>query len=169
MSSTAKAKTLRRREFMDLVKNACQDSLTEKQADAQSRSTMNLLKIHFNANYRIHYELMISAENGVIELGLHFEDGPESTAALLEFFDTYVLEIKDRLGVSFEVERWTKSWGHCFETHPIEPLTPAFARRLGNRLGEVIEVLQPILDEAFAREIASETPRPSSGRRRFRR
>jgi len=154
---------------MDEVKRACEGNLKLAGEGIHTRSTMNLLKLHFNDNYRIHYELMISAERGIIELGLHFEDGPESTTRLLEYFDRYVLEIKDSLGEEFELERWTKSWGHAFEVHALDTLTTAFARRLGLRLAEVIIVLQPILDEAVATGVASDTPRPGSGRRRFRR
>ena len=154
---------------MDEVKRACAGRLKLASEDVHTRSTMNLLKLHFNDNYRIHYELMISAERGIIELGLHFEDGPDSTARLLEYFDRYVLEIKDKLGEEFELERWTKSWGHAFEVHALETLTPAFARRLGLRLAEVITALQPILDDAVVTGVASDTPRPGSGRRRFRR
>ena len=154
---------------MDQVERACLAALAAERGDPHSRKTMNLLKIHFNENYRIHYELMISAENSVIEIGLHFEDGPEPTTRLLAFFDQYVLEIKHVLGEEFELERWTKSWGHCFEIWSLEPLTATFARRLGKRLAEIIDVLQPILDEAVALGIAAETPRPSTWRRRFRR
>ena len=160
---------LKRREFMDEVERACFVALSQDRAEAQSRKTMNLLKVHFNENYRIHYELMISAERQLIEVGLHFEDGPDPTSRQLAFFDQYVLEIKDELGEEFELERWTKSWGHCFETWPLEPLTSELAERLGKRLAEIIDVLQPILDEAVDLGIAADTPRPSTWRRRFRR
>ena len=158
---------LRRREFIAEVKSACQAGLALGPRDIHTRSTLNLLKVHFNANYRVHYELMFSAENGLIEVGLHFEDGPDSTTQLLAFFDHHVVETKHQLGTEFELERWTKSWGHFFEVWPIEPLTVAFARRLGARLAEIINTLQPLLDEAVELGIASDTPRPASGRPRF--
>jgi hypothetical protein len=141
--------------------------MEQDETHLQSRSTMNLLKLHFNANYRIHYELMISAADGLMEIGLHFEDGPESTARLLAYFDRFILEIKHELGPQFELERWTKSWGHCFEIWPLEPLTPKLAQKLGRRLAEIVNTLQPMLDEAVELGIAADTPRPSSGRPRF--
>ncbi|CAN5777607.1 hypothetical protein BH23CHL2_BH23CHL2_28230 [soil metagenome] len=169
MSGKNRKVPLRRREFMDEVKRVCEAALNVDTGEMRTRSTMNLLKVHFNPNFRIHYELMISAEKGIIEVGLHFEDGPESTARLLEHFDRHVLEIKHQLGPNFEIERWTRSWGHVFETHEIEALTEGFARRLGLRMVEIIEVLQPLLDDATGIGLVSETPRPGSGRRRFRR
>ena len=158
---------LRRKEFISEVRSACFAALSVDSADAHTRGTMNLLKIHFNPNYRIHYELMISSENGLIEIGLHFEDGPESTSNLLAFFDRYVVEIKHELGADFELERWTKSWGHFFEVVPLQPLTRQFARTLGKRLSVIVEVLQPLLEEAVATGVASDTPRPASARPRF--
>lgn len=152
---------------MEEVKTACLAAMTRDTTAIQSRSTMNLLKLHFNANYRIHYELMISAQHGLIEIGLHFEDGPESTTRLLHFFDQYVIEIKHCLGVDFELERWTNSWGHFVEVWPLEPLTIDYARRLGARLAEIVDTLQPYLDEAVELGVASDMPRPSSGRPRF--
>lgn len=161
------AGTLRRREFMDAVKSACLAATTIDTTEVQSRRTMNLLKVHFNANFRIHYEVMISAQQKIIEIGLHFEDGPESTARLLEYFDRFVIEVKHDLGAEFELERWTKSWGHFYEVWPLEPLTAAFAHRIGERLAEIVDRLQPLLDGAFEIGVVADTPRPSSGRPRF--
>ncbi len=158
---------LRRREFMDAVKAACLTALSTESEEIHTRRTMNLLKIHFNANYRIHYELMISTEQALIEIGLHFEDGPESTSQLLTFFDQFVVEVKHQLGADVELERWTKSWGHFYEVWPLEPLTAAFAQKLGRRLAEIIDTLQPLLDEAVEAGIASAIPRPATGRPRF--
>jgi hypothetical protein len=162
------SRTLKRREFMDAVRDACTAALPEDRRQFRSRRTMNLLKVHFNANYRIHYEVMIVAERQLIELGLHFEDGPESTARLLEHFDRAVIEIKHALGQDVELERWTKSWGHLFEVRALEPLTPGHAQALGERLAEMIGVLQPLLDEAFEVGLAPVEPRPATGRPRFR-
>ncbi len=154
---------------MDAVRAACIDATMVDTTDLQARRTMNLLKVHFNANYRIHYEVMISAQQGLVELGLHFEDGPESTARLLAYFDQFIVEIKHDLGAEVELERWTRSWGHIYEIWPLEPLTPAFARRMGQRLAELIDRLQPLLDEAVELGVASDVPRPATGRPRYRR
>lgn len=168
MSRATASPTLKRREFMDAVRDACLAALPEERRVFHSRRTMNLLKIHYNENFRIHYELMIVAERGLIELGLHFEDGPESTARLLEFFDRAVIEIKHELGQQVELERWTKSWGHLFEVHRLEPLTRDLAGSLGRRLAQMIVTLQPLLDEAFELGLVPVEPRPGSGRSRFR-
>jgi len=168
VSGATASRTLKRREFMDAVRDACLAALPEERRDFRWRRTMNLLKIHYNENFRIHYELMIVAERDLIELGLHFEDGPESTARLLEHFDRAVIEIKHELGQDVELERWTKSWGHIFEVRRLEPLTRELAHELGQRLAQMIVTLQPLLDEAFELGLAPVEPRPGSGRLRFR-
>lgn len=161
--------TLKRRQFFGAVWDATQGELPPDFAEPRTRQTMNFLKVQFSANYRIHYEAMISAQTGFLEVGLHFEDGPESTGRLLEFFDEHILEIKHELGPQCELERWTKSWGHLFEVMPLEPLTRAYANTVAERLSAYIVTLQPIMDEAFAKGLVSHEPRPSRGGRRFAR
>ena len=74
-----------------------------------------LLKVHYG-NERIHFEVWADGNRGFLEIGLHFEDGPASTAAYLAFFDARIVEIKHLLGAEVELERWTASWGHLFES-----------------------------------------------------
>lgn len=164
----SKQQTLKRREFFEEVTDAVRAGLSGEMQAFHARHTMNLLKIHYGANYRIHYEAWINTDTGFVELGLHFEDGPESTGRLLDHFDKYIVEIKHELGWNCELERWTKSWGHLYETHPIKPLTDDFAEEVADRLVRMIDVLQPILDEAYDAGLAPITPRPSTFRRRFR-
>lgn len=164
-----KTATLTRRDFFTDLLEAVRRGLPPERQEFESRQTMNLLKISYGANYRIHYEAWINAERGYVELGLHFEDGPASTERLLRHFEASILELKDLLGAGIELERWTQSWGHIFELHPVEPLSASFAERLAARLALQIIVLQPILDEAYERGLAPRTPRPSTFHERFRR
>ena len=161
----ARATTLTRREFFEDLTHAIRRGLPAEMQDFNARQTMNLLKIHYGANYRIHFEVWINTDTGFVEMGLHFEDG---TSRLLEHFDQHIIEIKHELGEHCELERWTKSWGHFYETHPIQPLTDAFIDKLAARMVQMIEILQPILDTAYEEGLAPTTPRPSTFRRRFR-
>lgn len=158
-----------RREFFGEVAEQLRALLPDERQGFESRHTMNLMKVHYGANYRIHYEVWINTEKQYVELGLHFEDGPASTERLLRHFDRHILEIKDLLGVEVELERWTQSWGHLFELHPLEPLSEPFAARLASRLARHIGVLQPLLDEAYELGLAPRQPRPSTFHERFRR
>lgn len=159
---------LGRREFFSELTEAVRRSLPADRQGFETRQTMNLLKLHYGANYRVHYEAWINAEKGYLELGLHFEDGPASTERLLAYFDTFILEIKDELGVEAELERWTQSWGHLYELHPLEPLTDAFIAGIADRLARYITILQPILDDAYTLGLVPATPHPSTFRERFR-
>ncbi|HYI13946.1 MAG TPA: hypothetical protein VEX37_01040 [Thermomicrobiales bacterium] len=164
----AKPVTMTRRDFFSHLLEAVRRSLPPERQEFEARQTMNLLKISYGANYRIHFEAWINAERGYVELGLHFEDGPASTERLLRHFEASILELKDLLGPAIELERWTQSWGHIFELHPVEPLTPGFADRLAARLALQIVVLQPILDEAYELGYAPRTPHASTFHQRFR-
>lgn len=167
--ANVKPTALRRREFFEAVSEAARRRLPEGLSSFRARNTMNLLKIQYGANYRIHYEVWINTEVSLIEVGLHFEDGPGSTAALLLYFDQFILEIKHQLGTEVELERWTKSWGHVREAHPLAPLTRELADQLGERLARMIVVLQPILEEAYELGLVPRDPRPGTGGRFGRR
>ncbi|HUG16897.1 MAG TPA: hypothetical protein VMM78_17955 [Thermomicrobiales bacterium] len=160
---------LTRREFFSELVEQTRLLLPEERRGFETRQTMNLLKVHYGANYRIHYEVWINSEKRYVELGLHFEDGPASTERLLRHFDTWILEIKDLLGPEVELERWTQSWGHLFELRPLEPLSDSLAARLAARLARHIGVLQPILDEAYELGLAPKQPHASTFHERFRR
>jgi hypothetical protein len=168
-SSTSSTPVLTRKEFFAELTETIRRMLPADRQALETRATMNLLKLHYGANYRIHYEVWINAERGFVELGLHFEDGPASTALLLRHFDAFIFEIKDELGVEAELERWTQSWGHLFEIHPIQPLTDDFISALAARVVRYIDILQPILDEAYALGLAPTIPHPSTFHERFRR
>jgi hypothetical protein len=161
--------TLTRRDFFSDIAEETRRLLPPERQGFEQRATMNLLKVHYGANYRIHYEVWINTEKEHVELGLHFEDGPTSTERLLRHFDACILEIKDELGTQVELERWTQSWGHLFELHPLETLDQAFVGRLSMRLVRYISLLQPILDEAFELGLAPLQPHPSTFHERFRR
>ena len=161
--------TLTRRDFFSDLAEAVRRELPEKWGALEVRHTLNLLKLSYGANYRVHYEVWINTEKGYVEVGLHFEDGPASTERLLRHFDAHILEIKHTLGPDAELERWTQSWGHLFELHPLEPLTADFVTRLAERLVAYISLLQPLLDEAFEAGLVPKTPHPSTFHERFRR
>jgi hypothetical protein len=161
--------TLTRRDFFSEVAETARRALPPDERELATRQTMNLLKLHYGANYRVHYEVSIVIEKQYVELGLHFEDGPPSTARLLRHFDACILELKHELGPQAELERWTQSWGHLFELWPLEPLTPAFAARLAERLARYVAVLQPLLDEAYDAALVPREPHPSTFHERFRR
>jgi hypothetical protein len=162
-------KPLTRRDFFSDLTAAVQTTLASRdERELTAHQTMNLLKLHYGANYRVHYEVWISTDKGHVELGLHFEDGPASTERLLRHFDACIIELKHELGPDAELERWTQSWGHLFELHPLEPLSASFAARLGERVARYIDVLQPLLDEAYERGLVPREPHPSTFHQRFR-
>ncbi len=111
-------------------------------------TTRNLIKVSYGHS-RIHYEVWANARDRHIEIGLHFEDGPDSTERLLRFFDENIIEIKHELGTGFELERWTNSWGHLFQLLPYQPLTDDLTREITIMLAKMIGVLQPMLVEAL--------------------
>ena len=126
-----------------------------------------LLKLDYGHD-RIHYEVWADGLRGRLEIGLHFEDGQASTAAYLAYFDARIVEIKHLLGPQIELERWTASWGHLFESEPLTRLDRRFAEIVARRLSAQIAVLQPMVEEAAVPREVRDVTSDSGGRWRRR-
>src|SRR5262245_60191547 len=83
---TGRGSNLNRRDFFTLVTTQVRTKLPPELADFHHHANIMLLKIDYGVE-RVHYEVWADGARQRLELGLHFEDGPASTAAYLAFFD----------------------------------------------------------------------------------
>lgn len=150
--------------FFDRVAAKLRSSLPPELKNFTSKPAFNLMKIAFD-NDRVHFEVAFDVTRETMEIALHFEDGPVSTAAYLLFFDRRIVELKDLLGPEIDLERWTMSWGRIYEIWPLSSLERDVADRAAARLHEYITVLQPLL---YAAKIAPERSSLSEGIKRDR-
>ncbi len=139
--------SLNRRDFFAAIVADARANLPPELARFHHRANSMLLKLDYG-NDRIHYEVWADGARGRVEIGLHFEDGPASTMAYLAFFDQRIVEIKHLLGPQIELERWTTSWGHLFESEQLGRLDRRFAETVARRLAAQISILQPMVEEA---------------------
>jgi hypothetical protein len=139
--------SITRREFFAAVRDRLQVRLPGEFQNVRFQASHRQMKLYYSY-YKLHYEIWTNGRDQHIEIGLHFEEGPESTEALIRFFDQHILEIKHDLGPQIELERWTNSWGRIFQLLPYQPLTETLAVDVGDRLRDMIVILQPLLDEA---------------------
>jgi hypothetical protein len=154
---------LNRRDFFAAIVASLRDTLPQELASFHHRANSMLLKIDYG-NERIHYEVWPDAARGRLEVGLHFEDGPVSTASYLAFFDGRIVEIKHLLGERAELERWTVSWGHLFENYALARLDRSYARMVATRLAAQIALLQPMMEEAGVPRELHDEHRTARGR-----
>jgi hypothetical protein len=159
-ASTRGGAGLSRRDFFAAIVAEVRNDLPAELTDFRHRANTMLLKIDYG-NERVHYEVWTDGARGRVEIGLHFEDGPASTLAYLAFFDARIVEIKHALGPEIELERWTASWGHLFESVPLGRLDRGFARSVATRLTAQITCLQPLVVEA-AVPVGDRTMLPST-------
>lgn len=136
-----------RRDWFAAIVRGLRDGLPTEFAAFDSTIGTALLKIAYG-NPRIHYEVWPDSARGHLELALHFEDGPASTAAYLRWFDREIVALKHDLGVTLELERWTLSWGRVYELRPLPRLDAASAAEAAARLARLIAALQPLVEAA---------------------
>lgn len=146
--------------FFDDVLRRLRAELAPDLREFQIRRYSYLVKL-FYQNERVHFEVWVDNIRSQIEIGLDFEDGAESTAAYLSFFDQHIVEIKEQTGPTLELERWTKTWGHFVEVYPIEPFIPERSQEIADRMIVIMSTLQPLVEQAA---IAAADHKPSSSR-----
>ncbi len=144
---TTRAATYTRSAFFEDIIQQLRAELPPELSQFHIRNYSSLIKL-FYENERVHFEVWVDSIRSQIEIGLDFEDGAESTAAYLAYFDKRIVEIKARTGPALELERWTKSWGHFVEVYPIEPFERETARMIGDRMVVFMTTLQPMIEEA---------------------
>ncbi len=137
---------LTRRDFFHDVLTALRGRLPGELVNVRIAQAQHLLKVYY-AEPRIHYEVWVNGRDRHIEIGFHFEDGPESTQQLLLWLDRHILELKHKLGPDTELERWTPGWGHLYQHLPYQPLTEALADDIACRLAHFIVVTEPLVRE----------------------
>ena len=143
----ARTSGLSRGAFFDATVARLRARLPAERTEFRRSSNPMLLKLDFG-NERVHYEVAPDAARGHVEVGLHFEDGPISTAAYLAWFDRHIVELKHELGAAVELERWTASWGRLYELRPLVRLDAALADAVADRLCAFVVLLQPLVEEA---------------------
>ena len=153
---------LTRRQFFDETVERLRPLLGPGLAGFRPRFSPVLLKLDFG-NERVHYEVAPDGGRGHLEVGLHFEDGPVSTAAYLAWFGRHIVELKHELGAEIELERWTASWGRVYELHPLGRLDAAVAERTAGRLAAFIIALQPLVEAAAVEPERSVLPADQRG------
>ena len=139
---------LSRRAFLDAVEGEVRRRLPGSLSGFRAAGGGFLLKLSYG-NERVHYEVAPDAQRGHVEVALHFEDGPVSTAGYLALFDRHIVELKHML----------------YELHPMQALDGDLAAVVGERLAAIIVAAQPLVEGAA---IPAEGPRrggPWRGRR----
>jgi hypothetical protein len=150
-TSSTSSTAITRREFFAAVRDRLRDRLPNRLAAFRDHTSHRQMQIYYQRP-KLHYEIWTNGRDQHIEIGLHFEEGPDSTVELIRFFDRHILEIKHALGPEVELERWTNSWGRIFQLLPYQPLTENLAIEVADRTVNMVLVLQPLLDEALGRE-----------------
>ena len=146
-STDAPIPGLTRRDFFADVRDRLRPALPAELSGFRHRQAPSLLKVFYD-NDRVHFEVWANGAQGVLGVGLHFEDGPVSTAAYLAYFDAQIVELKHALGPTLELERWTPSWGHLYEIHPLTRLDAPTVTHTARRLAALIATLQPLVAAA---------------------
>jgi hypothetical protein len=113
----------------------------------------------WSGNKQLHYEAWLRDRLGVVELGLHFEADALTNARLLAAFRARERAIRRALGADVRIEGWDKGWARVWEPLALAPLDQPFLERIGRRLGEYVNMLEPLLRGDVPSDVAWSEPR----------
>ena len=106
------------------------------------------LQLHYGVP-RLHYEVWVDHRYSHIEVGLHFEADATTNLRLLRHFDRRLIEIRAETALPVETEHWTASWARVHHVIPFERLDAPLADEVAHSLAQLVEVLQPMLEEGM--------------------
>jgi hypothetical protein len=125
--------------------------------------------LHFHSP-KVHYEVCLTRKTERIEIGLHFEGPHDFSYRWAERLAEHMLEVYSHLGPDWELEEWTASWARLHLTIPYDPLSPALAEAIAERMSALITACQPIIElerENVPAELEAVTPVKKTARRRW--
>jgi hypothetical protein len=160
------------REFMELVEER---TLAMLPADLRETCTSRVRFVWFQVHFhspKVHYEVCLTRKTERIEIGLHFEGPHDFSYRWAERLAEHMLEVYANLGPEWELEEWTASWARLHTTIPYDPLSPALAEAIAERMSDLIATCQPIIElerENVPAEPEAVAPVKAAPRRRWRR
>lgn len=139
---------MRVNDFLHLVAEETRPKLPAKRRGFQARTRFTLIQLYYTRR-PLHYEVWIRGKERLLEIGLHFEADKATNDVLLSFFGARAFEIKGALGDNTEIEQWTSTWARIHQLMPYEHLDGPTAKATAERLAKMIDVLQPMLEQAL--------------------
>lgn len=124
-----------------------EDQIDTQYQDYRVGETRWFFQIYFGKERRIHYEVSrpYAKQGRMLEIGLHLESRTKSfNQRLLEGFQRYLLEIRDKLDSPVMAEIWDRGWTKVYEAYPSEALTKEDQAFAAKRLACFVSTLQPI-------------------------
>ncbi len=153
---------MRVNEFLHLTAETTRSHLPARRRNFQTRTFYTFIQLYYTKR-GIHYEVQVRGQARQIEVGLHFEADRETNSALLRYFSDHIFEVKDTLGTQVEAEQWTASWTRIHELMPYSTLDEATAFAVAERLAQMIETLQPMLEHTLSEKATRPANRKPKG------
>jgi hypothetical protein len=161
---------MRVRDFMEMVQDRTLAMLPSHLSKACTpRVRFVWFQVHFHSP-KVHYEVCLTRKTERIEIGLHFEGPHDFSYRWAERLAEHMLEVYAQLGPDWELEEWTASWARLHLAIPYDPLSPALAEAIAERMSALIAACQPIIELERANvpiELEAAAPVKQPARRRW--
>ena len=103
-----------------------------------------LLKVHYG-DPAFHFEVWFHEGKGLVEVAYHGEGSAAANRLLLDRLAARLVDIKESLGPTVELEPWVRSWIRLYRMLPAGSGGVLRAETLAGELAGMIVVVQPIV------------------------
>lgn len=136
---------MKTKEFLETLPDLVRQQLPPELSDFQIHPRVSSLTKFYYERASVHYEVHVQRRRGIVEVGLHFEEDPDSNYQQLELLQSRSKEIRTSLGEDVEIAEWDRGWTRAHEELSLEPLTGDFLVEVSFKLSSMIRALEPLL------------------------
>lgn len=111
-----------------------------------------LLKVYYG-DPAFHFEVWFHEGKGLVEVAYHGEGPAAANGRILERLSENLIDIKERLGPTVELEPWVRSWVRLYRMLPAEGDDRRLPEALVKALAEMITVVQPLFVDQGPAEV----------------
>ena len=110
-----------------------------------------LLKVYYG-DPAFHFEVWFHEGKGLVEVAYHGEGSAAANGLLLDRLAARLVDIKESLGPTVELEPWVRSWIRLYRMLPAGSGGVLRAETLAEELARMIVVVQPMVADLVPEE-----------------
>lgn len=133
-----------RKRLLAQIPDALRPLLPQELWAFETMQSGRLLKVYYG-DPAFHFEVWFHESKGLVEVAYHGEGPAAANRLLLERLGTRLIDIKEALGPTVELEPWVRSWVRLCRMLPSGRADQRFLETLVGALAQMIVVVQPLV------------------------
>lgn len=133
-----------RKKLLAQVPDAIRARLPQDLQGFETIAIGRLLKVHYGDPV-FHFEVWFHENKGLVEVAYHGEGPPAANRRLLDRLESRLVEMKEALGPTVELEPWVRSWVRLYRMVSMDYPDEELRATLVTSLAKMMAVVQPLV------------------------